>query len=137
MKPFLRLAVAASLALSAAAAGQSHVPAAVYHAGSQYTATLEQSHNRWRLQPLDGQDVEVDIGRCATGAMVPAGVWLLVLDDAGRPSLVAPSVTRLPAGSAGRIALRACDKATGRELAVPQTLLDLLTRNTGAIYVKD
>jgi hypothetical protein len=44
-------------------------------------------------------------------------------------------VTRLPAGASDHIALRACDQAHGRELAVPQTVLDLLAANTGAVYV--
>ena len=138
MKTLVPLAIAASLLFSGVARSQvPAAPEAVYRAGSEYTATLDQSHNRWRLQPVNGQDVEIDIGACATGAMVPAGVWLLVIDDRGRPALLAPSATRLPAGLADRIALRACDKAQGRDLAVPQTVLDLLTANTGAIYVRD
>jgi len=107
----------------------------VFNAGSQYTATLDQSHNQWRLQPINGHDVVIDTGDCATGAMVPAGVWLLVTDAQGQAELLAPSVTRLPAGRPDRVALRACDKASGRQVAVPQSVLDLLTANTGAIYV--
>lgn len=138
MNALVPLAIAATLLFSGVARTQVPTTAeAVYRAGSEYTATLDQSHNRWSLQPVNGQDVEIDIGACATGAMVPAGVWLLVIDDRGRPALLAPSATPLPAGLADRIALRACDKAQGRELAVPQTVLDLLTRNTGAIYVRD
>lgn len=109
----------------------------VYNAGSQYTATLDQTHNQWLLQPINGQDVTIDAGACATGTMVPTGVWLLVIDDQGRPELLAPSATRLPTGTSDRVALRACDKAHGRELAVPQSVLDLLTANTGAIYVSN
>ena len=37
----------------------------------------------------------------------------------------------------GRVALRACDQAHGRDLAVPQTVLDLLADGTGAILVED
>ena len=48
---------------------------------------------------------------------------------------MAPSATPLPAGASDHIALRACDQAHGRELAVPQTVLDLLASNTGAVYV--
>lgn len=103
--------------------------------GSQFTATLDQTRNLWRIQPANGQDVVIDAGACTTGAMASPGVWLLVVDADGRAELLAPSVTHLPAGSPDRIALRACDKAHGQELAVPQTVLDLLTANTGAIYV--
>ena len=109
----------------------------VYVPGGQYTATLDQTQNVWRFLPMNGQDLLIDAGTCSTGAMAPAGVWLLLLDNRGRPELVAPSNTRLPAGSPDRIALRACDQASGRELAVPQAVLDLLADNTGAIYVGD
>lgn len=108
---------------------------AVYIPGGQYTATLDQTQNTWRFLPINGQDVVIDAGSCATGAMAPTGVWLLQLDRAGRPELVAPSATRLPAGASDHISLRACDQAHGRELAVPQTVLDLLAANTGAVYV--
>lgn len=138
----LKLLAIAGLLLSAATLAQPSRQASaqpssesVYNPGSQYTATLDQTYNRWRLQPVNGQDVLIDTGACSTGAMVPTGLWLLVIDSQGRPELLAPSVTRLPAGSPDRVALRACDKAQGRELAVPQSVLDLLTANTGAIYV--
>lgn len=138
MKSLVLAALAAALFFPGGAQSQSLRDAeAVYKAGSEYTATLEQSQNRWRLQPVNGQDVVIDIGTCATGAMVPAGVWLLVIDDRGRPALLAPSATILPAGLGDRIALRACDQARGRDLAVPQTVLDLLTASTGAIYVRN
>ena len=110
---------------------------AVFVPGGQYTATLDQTQNVWRFLPMNGQDVIVDAGACSTGAMAPVGVWLLQVDRQGRPELVAPSVTPLPAGAPDHIALRACDQAHGRELAVPQTVLDLLATNTGAIYVGD
>ena len=107
----------------------------VYVPGGQYTASLDQTQNVWRFLPMNGQDVVIDAGRCATGAMAPVGVWLVQRDRQGRPVLVAPSTTRLPAGAPDRIALRACDQARGNELAVPQTVLDLLAVNTGAVYV--
>ena len=109
----------------------------VYVPGGQYTATLDQTQNVWRFLPMNGQDLLIDAGTCSTGAMAPAGVWLLLRDASGRPELVAPSATHLPAGSPHRIALRACDQASGRELAVPQAVLDLLADNTGAVYVGD
>ena len=138
MKRILPILALVTLALPAASFAQAPSPPASdlsYHPGGEYTATLDQSHNRWRLQPANGQDVDIDIGTCATGAMVPTGVWLLVTDAQGRPELLAPSTTPLPAGRSEHVALRTCDKAQGRELAVPQTVLDLLTANTGAIYV--
>ena len=108
---------------------------AVFVPGGQFTASFDQTQNVWRFLPMNGQDVVVDAGACSTGAMAPVGVWLLQLDGDGRPELVAPSVTPLPVGASDHIALRACDQAQGRELAVPQTVLDLLALNTGAIYV--
>ena len=108
---------------------------AVFVPGGQFTASFDQTQNVWRFLPMNGQDVVVDAGSCSTGAMAPTGVWLLQIDSDGRPELVAPSVTRLPAGASDHIALRACDQAEGRELAVPQTVLDLLASNTGAVYV--
>lgn len=129
------VALLPALAVSAQAIAAADAAYPVFQAGSQYTATLEQTRNQWRFQPANGQDVVIDVGSCATGAMVPIGVWLLVIDAQGRPELLAPSVTRLPAGTPDRIALRACDKAKDHELAVPQTILDLLAANTGAVYV--
>lgn len=108
---------------------------AVYSAGSQFTARLDQTRNHWQLQPLDGSDIEIDAGACATGFVAPTGVWLLVVGDDGRADLVAPSATHLPAGSPDHVALRACDEASGQQLAVPPTVLALLTANTGAVYV--
>ena len=121
--------------LAAAPVAAPEAAEAVFVAGGQYTASLDQTRNEWRFLPLNGQDVVVDAGSCATGALLPAGVWLLQVDGQGRPELVAPSVTRLPAGSPDHVGLRACDQAQGRELAVPQTVLDLLAANTGAVYV--
>jgi len=139
-KALLSTLLTASLLPTGLSAATLPVPSAdeaVFIPGGQYTATLDQTQNVWRFLPMNGQDVVIDAGRCATGAMAPVGVWLLQLDARGRPELVAPSVTRLPAGAPDHIALRACDQARGRELAVPQTVLDLLAANTGAVYVGD
>lgn len=108
---------------------------APYYAEGQFTARFEQTHNRWHLQPIDGPDRVIDAGACSTGATAPAGVWLLVHDGDGRVDLVAPSATPLVAGAPDRIALRACERASGRELAAPQQVLDLLAAGTGAIRV--
>lgn len=108
-----------------------------YAEGSQYTARFDQTHNTWRLLPVDGPDVVVDAGACSTGATAARGVWLLVVDVDGRAELVAPSTTTLADGAPDHIALRACEQASGRDLAVPPDVLALLTANTGAIYVDD
>lgn len=134
---FLALsAMLISAAASATSPSPLHAaPESVYVPGGQYTASLDQTHNQWRLQPVTGQDLVIDTGTCATGAMVPSGVWLLVRDVRGRPELLAPSVTALPPGVPDRVALRSCDRANGRDLAVPQAILDLLGERTGAVYV--
>jgi hypothetical protein len=108
---------------------------APYYAEGQFTARFDQTHNTWRLLPIDGPERVIDAGACSTGATAPAGVWLLVVSADGRAELVAPSATALAAGEPDRIALHACDKASGRELAVPQTVIDLLATGTGAVYV--
>ena len=141
LAPTLAAALSVSAMLISAGAGAvgpapfHGAPDSMYDPGSQYTASLDQTHNQWRLQPANGDDLVIDTGTCATGTMVPSGVWLVVRDPQGRPELLAPSVTRLPQGVPDRVALRSCGKATGRELAVPQTVLDLLGERSGAIYV--
>jgi hypothetical protein len=140
MRLSLFLALAAMSLSAAASTARPAFPAfeeasAGFAAGSQYTASFDQTHNRWRLQPADGQDVEIDTGACATGAMIPTGVWLVVRDARGRPELLAPSVTTLPAGSPDHVALRSCDEAQGRSIAVPRALLEILGERTGAVYV--
>ena len=141
LAPTLAAALSASALLISAAAGAAGpapfhgAPDSMYDPGSQYTASLDQTHNQWRLQPANGDDLVIDTGTCATGTMVPSGVWLVVRDPQGRPELLAPSVTLLPRGVSERVPLRSCGKATGRELAVPQTVLDLLGERSGAIYV--
>ncbi|PKM01652.1 MAG: hypothetical protein CVV17_06830 [Gammaproteobacteria bacterium HGW-Gammaproteobacteria-7] len=118
-----------------ASAQQSAEPA--FNAGSHYTAVFSQHNGRWRLLPADGQDFEVDTLTCPASAPIPTGIWLLTRDTEGRPELLAPSSTALPAGSPDRIALRPCDAAgDGDALAAPQALIDLLAANTGAIYVE-
>ena len=105
----------------------------------QFTATLDQKSQHWRLLPIDGQDVEVfsPERQCGIGAPIPAGIWLVTRDSNGRPELLAPSVTALPDGYADRVHLRACGEATdGRPaLEVPQILIDVLAERTVAIYV--
>ena len=131
------LALAAALATASAAAQTPEADAPYYNAGSQYTASLDRTSGHWRLQPASGQDIEINTGLCPTGTTVPAGLWLLVRDSNGRPELLAPSTTVLPAGRSERIALRNCEQAGDQQLAIPQTLLELLASNTGAILVHD
>src|SRR4249919_1831999 len=133
----LTLVLAAALTPAVAAAQTQDSDAPQYIAGSQYTAELNQTTGHWHLLPANGQDVVIDTGTCATGAVHPKGLWLLVRDANGRPELLAPSTTPLPAGSPDRIAIRACDQATGRELAVPQVVIDLLAADTGAVLLND
>lgn len=135
------MAISAMLLSAAASAARPqplHEPAeSFYVAGNQYSASLDQTHNQWRLQPASGEDLVVDLGTCATGTMIPAGVWLLVRDSRGRPELLAPSVTPLPLGASDHVALRSCETAQGSDLAVPAALLKLLGERTGAVYVYD
>lgn len=139
MRPYLTFAaIALTLMLSAhdgALAQESTEPA--FNPGSHYTAVFTQHNGRWRLLPADGQDFEIDTLTCPSSPPIPAGIWLLTRDAQGRPELLAPSSTALPAGSTDRIALRPCDAAgDGDALAAPQALIDLLAANTGAIYVE-
>ena len=49
--------------LAAPARVAATAPEAIFVAGGQYTATLEQTQNRWRFLPMNGQDVVVgDVG---------------------------------------------------------------------------
>ncbi len=109
----------------------------LYTAGSQYTASFAQTGAAWRLHPGNGQDIRITTGSCQTGAMAEPGLWLVVPDGHGHLDLVAPSTTPIRAGYARRVALRACDEATGSALAVPQTVLDLLTDRTSAVYISE
>jgi hypothetical protein len=109
----------------------------VYVAGSQYTAVLDQASQHWQLLPASGQVLDISSTACKTGAPIADGVWLLVLDADGHPSLLAPSTTALPAGASDRVALRACDESTDdAAVYAPQELIDLLAANAGAIYVQ-
>lgn len=105
----------------------------------QYTATFDQASQHWRLLPIDGQEVEIfsPQRQCARSAQIPQGVWLVTRDNRGRPELLAPSVTHLPAGRSDTVQLLACgENANGKPaLELPQILIDVLAERTGAIYV--
>lgn len=133
----ISLMFSATLVPAAAFAQSPEADAPEFVAGSQYTAELNQTNGHWRFLPAGGQDVVIDTGTCATGTVLPNGLWLLVRDADGRPELLAPSTTPLPAGSPDHVAIRACDQAGDHALAVPQVVIDLLASNTGAVLLDD
>ena len=132
-----------ALALSAGVAANAPVESLqpVYVEGGQYTAVLNQRTQSWRLLPADGIDLAVNAAEtgCNPGGRLPPGLWLVTQDGAGRPTLVAPSHTELPAGHPEQVALRACgEPADGQPyVAAPQGLIEWLSYSTGAIYVED
>ena len=138
LAPFaLAATLAALLSSTAVSARTVATPDPIYVASSQYTAVLDQSTQHWQLRPAEGAILDIRASACGAHAQIPNGLWLLVSDAHGKAELVAPSATVLPAGMPDRIALRDCDaNGEGPALAVPQSLIDLLTSNTGAIYVR-
>lgn len=106
--------------------------AAVY-VEHQYTAELDRAAGAWHLLPLDGADqtVAYDRSACAGVADLPAGVWYLRSDRAGRTWLVAPSTV---AGSS--VTLKPCGTTAAGEVGVPIAVLDWLRVNSGAIHVR-
>jgi hypothetical protein len=132
----LPLALSLAAALCGPALAQTDTDALPFYiAGSQYTATFDQTSATWWLHPGNGQDIRIATGTCQTGAMAEPGLWLIVPDGRGHLDLVAPSTTVVGAGRPTRVPMRSCDEATGATLAVPQTVLDLLAGNTSAVYV--
>lgn len=137
----LAAALMVTPSLSQAAANDDLSPA--LQAGSEYTATLHTHSQSWRLSPVTGGDLEVRGAElCPHTEVPPSGLWLLDRDADGNPQLVAPSITLLPEGHSGRVALRACDdpelqNAQVKAYGVPGNLLDLLIAETGAILVDD
>lgn len=106
--------------------------AAVY-VEHQYTAELDRAAATWHLLPLDGVDqtVAYDSAACSGSAELPAGVWYLRSDRAGRTWLVAPSTV---AGSS--VDLKPCGTTTAGEVGVPSAVLDWLRIYSGAIHVR-
>jgi len=108
-----------------------------YQAGGQYTAVLNSQNAQWQLLPSDGQDFAIQLqDNCHSSAKVPAGLWLLTRDADGKPELLAPSQTVLPAGHSGHIPVVTCADGQNDGLAVPASLIQWLSDNTGAVYVK-
>ena len=133
---FLVALLTATVANAAPQAADIEDAGPVFNAGSQYTAVYQQSRGQWQILPATGQDLAIATGDCATGAVHPKGVWLVTRDDAGRVLLVAPSTTKLPAGAADTIAVRACDQAEPDALVLPQPLIDLLASDAGAVLIE-
>ena len=126
-----------SILLTSAAYAGDIETAPVYQDGSQYTAVLDSQNAQWRLLPGDGQDFAIQLDQsCQSSEPVPAGLWLLTRDADGKPELLAPSQTVLPAGHSGHIAVVACNEEQANGLAVPASLIEWLSANTGAVYVK-
>jgi len=115
----------------------------VYAAVGQFTATLHSQTQMWRVAPLEGESVDIrGQALCPRNVRLPRGLWLVGRDDVGRPELVAPSATLLPAGHNGRIALRSCDdpelrKSAVKAYGVPAQVIDLLATEVGAVFVDD
>lgn len=135
------IALFASAALGAgalAAATPTYEP--LYIFDGQYTATLQQHAHHWHLQPLRGDEVDViDHAKdCGSRKPIPNGLWFVSQDAAGKPQLVAPSVTALPAGFPQRVALAACgEKADGDALFVPAVALAWINANVGTVLIDD
>ncbi len=109
-----------------------------YVPGGHFGASYEQSSGRWRLLPLDGEDVEVRASAdCGSEPPIPAGLWLVVPESNGDVNLLAPSTTELPSDHGGVVALRACgDPRNGvAALRAPRSLIDWLVERAGAIHV--
>ncbi len=136
------IALFTSAALGAgtlAAATPTYEP--LYIFDGQYTATLRQHSHRWQLQPLRGDEVDViDHAKdCGSRKPIPNGLWFVSQDAAGKPQLVAPSVTALPAGFPQHVALVACgEKADGdAALFVPAVALTWINANVGTVLIDD
>jgi hypothetical protein len=134
--------IPALLLLSALVSGPSRAAAppadeAIFVEGVRYSAVLSQQSRAWRLLPARGHSVRLAVADgCRAGASPPRGLWLLTKDAQGRPELVAPSATPLPAGHAGRLRVVACGTPAGDDaLPVPPALLGWLQQNSGVIYV--
>jgi hypothetical protein len=136
---FAFIATAAVAAGTPAAATQTYDP--IYITDGQFTATLEQHSHRWRLQPLRGDEVDITdhASDCGSNRPIPHGLWYVSQDEKGRPQLVAPSVTPLPAGYPQHVTLAACgDKAGGGVvLHVPAVALGWINDHVGSVLIDD
>jgi hypothetical protein len=133
------LIATAAFAAAAPASGAAYDP--VYITDGQYTATLLQHAHLWRLQPLRGDEVEVvdHSPDCGSASPLPEGLWYVSQDEHGRPQLVAPSVTALPAGFPQHVALLACGEKSngGFALFVPAVALNWINDFVGTVLIDD
>jgi hypothetical protein len=138
LSPIALIAYAILGAGPLAAATSTYEP--LYIFDGQYTATLQQHAHLWHLQPLRGDEVDViDHAKdCGSRKPIPNGLWFVSQDDAGKPQLVAPSVTPLPPGFPQHIALVACgEKADADALSVPAVALTWINANVGTVLIDD
>lgn len=125
-----------SIMFSSAALSSVSASNPVYQAGSQYTAVLDTQISQWHMVPRIQQDIAQYDKHCQSNEVIPAGLWLITRDTNGNPELLAPSQTILPIGHSGHIPLISCSDKQSKGLAVPAKMMDWLSKNTGAIYVK-
>ena len=141
LKHSLSMLIATSALAAGAPASGTPTYEPIYITDGQYTATLQQHSHRWRLQPLRGDEVEVSdhSKACGSSTPVPNGLWYVSQDEHGRPQLVAPSVTALPAGFPQHVALRVCGEKNNDDLAlyVPAVALNWISDYVGSVLIAD
>ena len=130
------LVAGAAVASSMASASIPQHP--VYFESGQYSAVFTQGAQRWRLQPLAGDVVDVVDHACANGLRVPRGIWLVTHDEGDGLQLVAPSTTELPAGFPKHLRLVACGSGAERDaFGVPDIVLTWLAGNSGSVMIDE
>lgn len=129
--PALALSVLAQLVPASAQAAIEPVP-------GSYSARLERDARRLRLFDPSGAVLDLSFEGCGESVSLPAGIWLLSRDLAGRPVLLAPSATALPQGHAGEVSVATCaDGADAAALRLPAALLQTLEDHASAIFVAE
>lgn len=139
MKAFITLGLWLALA-GTAAATPPPADESVFVEGTRYGAVLDADNHRWRLLPVQGRDVRLQVAEhCREGQAPPQGLWLLSRDAFGRATLVAPSATPLPPGHPGQVWLVPCGTrlpAGTPALSLPASLIDWLDQHGHAVYVR-